>query len=79
MSAGDKLENDIRTWLSPPDPWKNYNIACKLRQSGTAEWFLQGNTFSEWKRSEDSGCLLWVHGKRELSLRFTEIEILTIS
>ena len=68
--AGDKLEKDIQTWLSPPDPWKNYNITRKLRQSGSAAWFVQGDTFSEWKRSEAPGSLLWVHGKRELTPKF---------
>src|SRR6266852_8277403 len=66
--AGDKLEQDIRRWLSPPDPWKNHNIACKSRHRGSAAWFLHGNTYSEWKASEAPGSLLWVHGKRPLTL-----------
>ena len=80
--AGDKLEKDIRTWLKPPDPWKNYNITRNLRHRGSAAWFVQGNTFSEWKRSEAPGSLLWVHGKRELTSRIyalPETEILSIS
>src|SRR6266852_3678450 len=64
--AGDKLEQDIRRWLSPPDPWKNHNIACKSRHRGSTTWFLDGNTYSEWKTSEVPGSLLWVHGKRPL-------------
>jgi hypothetical protein len=63
--AGDKLQRDVRKWLSPPDPWKNHNIARGLRHSGTAEWFVQGNTFSAWKAS-DSSSHLWIHGKRSL-------------
>ncbi|KAN0116571.1 hypothetical protein V8E52_005715 [Russula decolorans] len=81
-STRDKLEKDIRTWLSPPDPWKNYNIARRLRQSGSAAWFLQDNAFSEWKRSEAPGSLLWVHGKRKLMPKLyalSETEILSIS
>jgi hypothetical protein len=77
--AGDNLEKDIRIWLSPPESWKDYNIARKLRHSGSATWFVQGNTFSEWKRSEAPSSLLWVHGKRKLTPRIyalpeTEIE-----
>jgi len=34
---------------SPPDPWKNHNIALSSRLNGTAAWFIQGDTFSEWK------------------------------
>ena len=62
--AGDKLQRDIQNWLSPPDPWKNHHIACELRHEGTAAWFLEGETFSEWKASRQSS-LLWMHGKRE--------------
>ena len=51
-------------WLSPPDPWKNHHVACESRHSDSAAWFVQGNTFSEWKVSEALSSLLWVHGKR---------------
>ena len=62
--AGDKLQRDIQNWLSPPDPWKNHHIACESHLEGTAAWFLEGETFSEWKASGQSS-LLWMHGKRE--------------
>jgi hypothetical protein len=64
--TGDSLQKNIFGWLSPPDPWKNHHVACKSRHRGTAEWFIQGNTFLEWKTSEVPGSLLWVHGKRLL-------------
>ena len=64
--TGDSLQEYIFRWLSPPDPWKNHYTACKLRYPGTAEWFIRGNTFSEWRISEVSSSLLWVHGKRPL-------------
>ena len=66
MSAGDSLQQKIITWLSPPDPSENHHIACESRHPGSALWFIQSNTFSEWKVSEDPSCLLWVHGKRSL-------------
>jgi hypothetical protein len=62
--VGDKLQRDIFRWLSPPDPWQNHNIACELRHSGTAAWFIQGITLSEWRASGPSS-LLWIHGKRQ--------------
>jgi len=62
----DKSEGDIQSWLSPPDSWKNYNIACDSRHTGTARWFLEGNVFSEWKVSGTSS-LLWINGKRARS------------
>ena len=62
--AGDKLQQDIVKWLSPPDYLKNHHIACESRHSGSAEWFIQGNTFAEWKSSEAPSSTLWIHGKR---------------
>jgi hypothetical protein len=63
--AGDMLQEKIQNWLSPPDPWKNYNIALESRHVDTGKWFIQSNTLSEWKCSGPSS-LLWVHGKRQL-------------
>jgi hypothetical protein len=60
------MQKHLQRWLSPPDPWKNHNIACESHHLGTATWFIQGNTFSEWKAS-DLGSLLWIHGKRLLN------------
>jgi hypothetical protein len=68
--AGDELEQRVQNWLSPPDPWKNHNIACKSSHRGSADWFIRGGAFSEWKASEAPGSLLWVHGKRTLMPRF---------
>ena len=64
--TGDSLQKDIFGWLSAPDPWKNHEAACKSRHRGTADWFIQGNTFSDWITSEMPSSLLWVHGKRPL-------------
>ena len=61
LLLGDLLQKDIRSWLSPPDPSKNYNIACRAHYGGTAEWFIHGDTFEEWKAM---GTVLWIHGKR---------------
>jgi len=55
------LQEKIRFWLCPPDPWTNYNTARKAHQPGTATWFTQGNTFANWK---STGSLLWVNGLR---------------
>ncbi|KAH9990933.1 hypothetical protein BJV77DRAFT_566061 [Russula vinacea] len=58
----DKSQQDIRSWLSPPDPWKNHNLARGSRHAGTAAWFVGGSTLSKWKSSGPSS-LLWIHGK----------------
>ena len=65
--AGNQLLQNLRRWLSPSDPSTNHNIACGSRHEGTAEWFFQGNIFTEWKIT---GSLLWVHGKRTSILPF---------
>jgi hypothetical protein len=59
--SGDQFQQAVQTWLSPPDPWENHGIALKAHCNGTATWFIQGDTFAEWK---SSGSLIWMHGKR---------------
>jgi hypothetical protein len=61
MSKGDQVQRDVYAWLSPPDPSTNHNIACEAHHNGTAQWFIQGSTLSEWKAS---GSLLWIYGIR---------------
>ncbi|KAH9985870.1 hypothetical protein BJV77DRAFT_1174308, partial [Russula vinacea] len=55
----NQMQDKLRSWLSPPDPSVNHNTACKTQHGGTARWFIQGNTFQDWKKS---GSLLWVRG-----------------
>jgi hypothetical protein len=61
--TGNQLRQDLRRWLSPPDPSTNHNIACNAHHKGTATWFFEGRTYKEWK-STASESLLWIHGKR---------------
>jgi hypothetical protein len=61
--TGIQLRQDLRKWLSPPDPSTNHNIACNAHHEGTATWFFEGTTYKEWK-STGSESLLWIHGKR---------------
>jgi hypothetical protein len=60
--TGNQLRQDLHTWLSPPDPSTNHNIACSAHHEGTATWFFRGSIYQDWK---STGSLLWVHGKRE--------------
>ena len=62
--TGDKIQQEVQRWLSPPDPWKNHNLARKFRHSETGTWWIQGDTYTEWK-SSDRSSLLWIHGKRQ--------------
>jgi hypothetical protein len=59
---GDQLQQNVRAWLSAPDPSTNHNEACGKQHLGTAEWFIEGRTFTQWKAR---GSTLWIHGKRK--------------
>ncbi|KAF8477724.1 hypothetical protein DFH94DRAFT_90550 [Russula ochroleuca] len=72
----NQLRDSLLRWLSPPDPSANHNIACKAHHDGTAQWFFQGNIYSQWK-STDS--LLWIHGKRALLPALPKRQVLIIS
>jgi len=61
--AGDEVQQKVRDWLSPPDPWKNHKIACETQLTGTGTWWIQGQAYTEWNSAGPSA-LLWIHGKR---------------
>ncbi|KAF8467477.1 hypothetical protein DFH94DRAFT_600255, partial [Russula ochroleuca] len=71
--AGDKLQEDVQNWLSPPDPWKNHNLARGSRHTGTAAWFVASSTLPEWKSSGPRS-LLWIHGKQQALISSTIID-----
>ena len=73
--TGDKLQQDVRKWLSPPDPWKNHNLARETQHGGTGTWWIQGDTYAEWK-SSGKNSLLWVHGKRQYSTLYSFLKLM---
>ena len=76
--AGSQLRQDLRRWLSPPDPSTNHNIAYSAHHKGTATWFFEGTSYNEWK-STGSESLLWIHGKRaHLSYSAARCQLITI-
>jgi hypothetical protein len=58
------LQQDVWTWLSPSDPWKNHNLIRESRHSGTGTWWIQSDTYAEWK-SSGANSVLWINGKRQ--------------
>ena len=58
------MRRDVRNWLSPPDPWKNQNLANESRHSGSGSWWIESDAYAEWKSSGPSS-LLWINGKRQ--------------
>ena len=65
---GERLLQDLRGWLNPPDPSTNHNIACSAHNERTATWVFNEDIFKEW---ESSGSLLWIHGKGMIVARLT--------
>jgi len=61
-----ELQNNVRKWLSPPDPSINHKLQFGVHHKMSATWFTGGPVYKEWKQQ---GSLLWVHGKR-MSPRF---------
>jgi hypothetical protein len=58
--AGKEERHNLQKWVSPPDSFVNYDVACDAHHKGTADWCTQGNTFNRWS---ESGSLLWICGK----------------
>jgi hypothetical protein len=73
--AGVQVRASLRSWVTPPDPSTNHNIACGIQLDGTAQWFFRGGIFSEWK---STGTLLWIYGKRMFSLLVPDPLLMTI-
>ena len=57
----DEIKDAINEWLDPPDVATRLNLVRQARHKGTAEWFLHGSEFEQWK---SSGTLFWIHGMR---------------
>jgi hypothetical protein len=56
---GQHYQN-IRVWLSAPDPSTDYRKAVELRQANTGIWFLESEQYAHWKANPAS--FLWLHG-----------------
>ena len=56
----------IYKWLSPPKESINDNAAYAILKSqpDACQWFLKGNTFSEWLKQPG---FLWIKGKCKFS------------
>ena len=40
--TGNHVWQELRGWLSSPDPSTNHNTACNAHHEGMANWFFQG-------------------------------------
>ena len=57
----DEMKDAINKWLDPPDLATSLNLVRQARHKGTAQWFLNGSQYKQWK---SSGTLFWIHGMR---------------
>lgn len=57
----DEKLDQIRHWLSAPDPHTNYKKALKLRLANTGVWLLKSPQYVTWK-ANSSSCWIWLHG-----------------
>jgi len=62
--SGNQLRNELLDWLSPPDPFINYNTASDARHDGTGAWVTESVEFKNWK---ELSSILWILGKCTLS------------
>jgi hypothetical protein len=72
-ATGGLQPQDLRRWLSPPDPLVNHNIARAAYYKSTAAWFFEGSVFNEWMLTPS---LLWIHGKGTLFLDSTTPQLM---
>ncbi|KAF7864011.1 hypothetical protein EAF04_006976 [Stromatinia cepivora] len=61
MSILNKKQKEIIEWIAPYDPSQRHQeIATKLRQPGTGQWFTKGDHFKHWFETKASK--LWLYG-----------------
>ena len=65
----EKLIDGIRVWVNPPNFADAYERSISARQSGTAEWLFDTDSFKRWRYSLKTGHapdawdrILWVQG-----------------
>ena len=63
-SVGKARRTQILQWISPIPYEDDHNTACDGHTSGTGEWLLEHQTYSNWKTSK-GGTILWLNGMRE--------------
>ncbi|KAF7919569.1 hypothetical protein EAE99_008421 [Botrytis elliptica] len=66
ISMLNQKQKKIIKWIAPYDPSQRHQeIATKLRQPGTGQWFTKGDPFKSWLNEKASK--LWLYGIRKHS------------
>jgi hypothetical protein len=62
LSLAESREiDDMKNWLSAPDPWENQQAARELHQAKTGQWLLENNAYKAWLCGASRH--LWLYGK----------------
>ncbi|KAJ9639353.1 hypothetical protein H2199_006386 [Coniosporium tulheliwenetii] len=63
QSKNDAAKQEVLRWLAPVNPEALHHKACKARQPGTGQWFLEGPLVSWQNAPTGRKPLLWLKGK----------------
>lgn len=55
-------EGRVLEWLTPIDPSRSHDQACKQYQEGTLGWFFADPRFQRWRDGPEQGTTLWCRG-----------------
>lgn len=56
-----ELRERVIHWIAPPNITAvHHEAACRTREAGTGNWFLEGETYHDWKTGQIP--FLWLHG-----------------
>ncbi|KAF3907984.1 Ankyrin-3 [Dactylellina cionopaga] len=61
LLRSDQKQEKVDKWMLSPDPSRNYEEALGKRHGHSGSWFLESNSFAEWKTSQQSS-FLWLTG-----------------
>ncbi|KAJ7201096.1 ankyrin repeat-containing domain protein [Mycena pura] len=60
MRHVSSVDNNIKTWLSAPDPSISHNKLLDMRRKKPSSWLLQHYEFINWKTGDNS--VFWIYG-----------------
>ena len=62
--AEAKKLRDIIAWITPPDTAMDHDAACRKREPGTGQWFLDSEQYLAWRVGESNDSRhLWLYGQ----------------
>ena len=56
--GADGKQRATMRWLSPVDSWESHAAAAKAHHTGTSNWLIESEEFSNWHSADRSFLLL---------------------